>query len=302
MSDSSLIIPVPCQLVRAFNRRLPSARLRYSLAKRCQARLRSSPGVSHVVEGFPHGLRYALDFTSKFERMIYLHARDVRVVECLEKILRPGDLYIDVGANIGHLATIAAKCVGPQGAVLAFEPHPETFNRLRCNAELNQLDWLRLYPSGCAAERGVATLRIYADDSPDTATLAADLARPVREEVAVDLIPLDEVWRELGRPAPRLLKVDAEGFETEVFRGARELVESQPEMVILAEINGASAQALGHNPTGWVEELFVLRSYAMTLVRSRRVSRVTLEELIREVEAHPKRAHNVLLTPDVERG
>ncbi|MDW8320126.1 MAG: FkbM family methyltransferase, partial [Armatimonadota bacterium] len=61
----------------------------------------------------------------------------------LRQLLRPGDVYIDVGANIGHLALEAAQCVGEAGQVYAFEAHPTIAQYLRENVQLNRFSNVR---------------------------------------------------------------------------------------------------------------------------------------------------------------
>ena len=58
------------------------------------------------------------------------------------RLLQPGDVFVDVGANIGYFSVLAASLVGDAGKVFAFEPDPDNFQLLCANAELNGLDEL----------------------------------------------------------------------------------------------------------------------------------------------------------------
>jgi len=60
--------------------------------------------------------------------------------------LKPGDVYVDVGANIGYYTLVAAQRVGPQGKVIAYEPDPHNFALLKANVELNKLTHVQIFP------------------------------------------------------------------------------------------------------------------------------------------------------------
>jgi FkbM family methyltransferase len=156
---------------------------------------------------------------------------DPCVTETLHRLIDPGDVVVDAGANIGYLTSLAAVRAGPTGSVLALEPHPRVFEALESNAdrwrgrdELAELDLRRLALSDESgpgelvagprfeANMGLAALR--SDDSDD--------AHPDAGEVfTVTLARLDDVVgdRQIG-----LLKIDVEGHEAGVLRGGRRML------------------------------------------------------------------------------
>lgn len=137
---------------------------------------------------------------------------DSRVVKSL---LSPGDVYVDVGANIGHLAIEAALAVGPSGTVFAFEPHPKIAQFLRENVRLNGLRNVMVAQAAVGDRFGWIWLSDRrADDQNAVSFESGDLRVP--------LVTLDELLE--GRRV-RLLKVDVEGFEKFVFAGARRTLE-----------------------------------------------------------------------------
>src|SRR6266699_2559349 len=86
------------------------------------------------------GVRIRLHLNSELCRLIYCRHFEATEREFLNRFLRPGDTFVDVGANIGLFTLIAARLVGPQGRVLSFEPTPETFARLTKNVQTNRLE------------------------------------------------------------------------------------------------------------------------------------------------------------------
>ena len=63
-----------------------------------------------------------------------------RKLEVMERLLKPGMTFVDVGANLGYFTLLAAKLVGPEGRVIAFEPHPDNTRRLRISIAANDYD------------------------------------------------------------------------------------------------------------------------------------------------------------------
>jgi len=134
--------------------------------------------------------------------------------EVLERILKPGDVYVDVGANIGHLAIEAALLVGSAGQVYAFEGHPRICAYLRENVALNRLSNVRTAQIAIGEAVGWARFSDYhADDMNEVASSGP---------IEVLMLPLDLILSELS---PTLLKVDTEGYEWFVFQGAKSLLQ-----------------------------------------------------------------------------
>lgn len=136
----------------------------------------------------------------------------------LKMLLRPGDTYVDVGANIGHLAIEAALIVGKSGKVVAIEAHPLTSHYCEENIVLNGLnDAIQLM--NCAVGDSAGFVH-FSDNAPSS----ADQNRVVTSSgLTVPKARLDE----LLQPAPiALLKIDVEGYELFVLRGATALLPS----------------------------------------------------------------------------
>jgi FkbM family methyltransferase len=152
------------------------------------------------------------------------------VATAIERILRPGDCFIDVGANIGCHAITAARRVGVGGHVLAFEPNKANRAELCANLELNSLANVLVWP--CGLGTAVRTHRMQADPSnPGGAKIADDCTDNFEP---VQVAPLD-----LMRPARtiRLVKIDVEGYELQVLEGARGLFGAEDAPACVLEYN-----------------------------------------------------------------
>jgi FkbM family methyltransferase len=155
---------------------------------------------------------------------------DPCVTETFHRLIDPGDLVVDVGANIGYLTSMAAVRAGAGGAVIAYEPHPRVFEMLAQNVSLwdprPDLAPVEIHQTAMSDRAGTGALAagplfdanmglavLHTEATPSTAD--ADL-----HDVTVQ--QLDEVIAD--RPVG-LLKIDVEGHEPQVLRGARGLLE-----------------------------------------------------------------------------
>ena len=133
----------------------------------------------------------------------------------------PGSVVVDVGAHIGSYALLAARCVGPAGHVFAFEPIAGTRAMLEKHLVWNGVrDLVTVRDAACSDAVGELTLHIT-DDVADAE--AGPRARDGSRAVLVPRTTLDRETARLGRPVS-LVKIDVEGQELAVLRGAAELV------------------------------------------------------------------------------
>jgi FkbM family methyltransferase len=135
-------------------------------------------------------------------------------VDLFRQLLRPGDVAIDAGANIGALTVAMAQLVGKQGAVLAFEPQRAVFDILVNNVRLNGLT--NVFAHCRALGKSAGTVRVPRLDYEQVDNFGGvALGSSKGDDVAV--VTIDS----LAVPRLRLLKVDVEGMECEVVAGAR---------------------------------------------------------------------------------
>ena len=239
-----------------------------NLARRVTVRLRRIPGTYPVlnalrkrsysagvvtVSDFDGTLRMELDLGEHMGSQIFwfgYYSRDV--LFAIEPRLTPGSVFLDIGANIGEVSLFAAKRVGSQGSVLAFEPVAATADRLRRNLALNNLrnvDVIEMGVSDQIREQPLYASATSFDDGSrhdGLGTLYASMARssPVG---TVRLITLDALLsaRQIARVDG--IKLDIEGAELPALLGAREmLARFRPWLVV--EIGAETCAAAGYEP------------------------------------------------------
>jgi FkbM family methyltransferase len=140
-------------------------------------------------------------------------------LEVCQTILRPGDTYIDVGANVGQLAIVAARAVGETGKVVAVEAHPRTCAFLRDNVDLNWLPQIAVHNVALGEREGhISFTSMPCDDQNHVVGGALERESP---GLSVPMTTLDKLW---PQGHVRLLKIDAEGFELRILRGGGQVL------------------------------------------------------------------------------
>ena len=164
-------------------------------------------------------------------------------------LLKPGDVFVDVGANIGYFSVLAASVVGPTGAVFAFEPDPENYRLLKANVTLNDMaDCVSPVQSALSDVSGDGRLYLSADNLGDHQLFVGDESR---ESVSVAMLRGCEYLAEKTSRID-LVKIDVQGSEHHALVGLMPLlsvVDPAPTLIIeltphALQQAGASGRAL----------------------------------------------------------
>jgi FkbM family methyltransferase len=178
----------------------------------------------------------------------------------IERTLGPGMVVIDVGANHGLFSLEAAHLAGESGVIHAFEPTPSTRQLLESNLAANDLGRVRVFPTALGDRPGTARLRVHREMS-GLNTLASDdiiwNRRTLRADaiVEVPITTLDTHVEAEGLDRIDFLKIDVEGFELGVIRGARGLLRARRIDRVMLEIGDVTCGNAGVEPSGLLTEL-----------------------------------------------
>jgi FkbM family methyltransferase len=217
----------------------------------------------------PDGRIMTVDLGDRIQRLMWGGEYEPGVKRCLRALLRPGDTFVDVGAHIGFFSLIASSAVGPAGKVYAFEADHNLFEKLQMNA--TDYPWLRPYWRAVWRQSGsVAFSNPHQKGESGWGKLAA-----VRDEghcVSVEATSLDDWHQNLGFPAIRAIKIDAEGSEPFILEGAGRLIaKTRPFLVV--ELNEQLLREGGGSKKDIIAAMREKR-YRIFAIRSKR-----LEEL-----------------------
>jgi FkbM family methyltransferase len=234
------------------------------LLNKSYARTRYAPGVRLTRTTTAIGDTFDIDLSSTLEWQLWTFGGWERhFAELFRHLIRPGDRCIDVGANIGVHTVRLARLAGPDGEVIAVEPDPDVLRRMRRNVALNNVANVRIVNAAASDRKG--DMQLYRPNPGDTNRARASLlhhAYLTGASASVPVVTLDEVSD--GAPVA-LVKIDVEGHEAAVVRGAVGIIDSCAPAVVFEyapELFGSPA----HTPFDWLAD----RGYEIFRIRSAR--------------------------------
>jgi FkbM family methyltransferase len=182
-------------------------------------------------------------------RELFLYGEfETAEINVWKKVLRPGDLVVDAGANYGYWSLVGSRLVGKEGKVLAFEPVPSTFSKLCEHIQLSGADNVEAVNAALADTKGSLVINLCLDD-PFAGNSSAGKSTMLEwgKKIVCKKVRLDEVTA-LHGCIPRLLKIDVEGSEFLVLKGSEKILRSPEPPVISIEWNLGTAESMGFHP------------------------------------------------------
>ena len=177
----------------------------------------------------------------QIDKDYWLGTYEPELQQAIRKLVRPGAVIYDVGANIGYVSLLLARTVGPQGRVFAFEALPANLERIRANLALNPQAVVT--PLGMAVIDGDRPVEFLTHASGAMGKAAGSAGRKEEKYAAaiqVAGISLDEFIYTQLNPAPQVVKIDIEGGEVLALPGMRRLLRDGRPLVFL-ELHGPEA-------------------------------------------------------------
>jgi FkbM family methyltransferase len=169
----------------------------------------------------------------------------------VDMLLQPGDTFIDIGGHVGFYAMLAAGLVGPTGRVYVFEPERTNYAHLLTHIALNHVS--HVFPFPWAVGHSTSVVDLFTNFDNDGGHALWDPGRHAfnqksRQQVckaSVFLISLDDIFGSAPPGFAKLIKIDTEGNETSVLRGARNFLAGAQVPAVIAEINRFGLAQLG---------------------------------------------------------
>jgi len=171
----------------------------------------------------------------------------------MKQILKPGDVFIDVGANIGWYSVHAAKIVGPNGKVVAFEPEPNNLALLHRNVQVNGLSNVIVDSRALSKEAG--SFKLYLEKN-NLGMHSLVVEHDGKQYIDVQTMRFDDYWKNQGEI--KLVKIDTEGAEGMILEGMRDTLKSQKNLEIIMEFAPERLIKSGYDPDTLLKELYAL--------------------------------------------
>lgn len=180
------------------------------------------------------------------------------VQEAVRGVLCRGDVFYDVGANIGFYSVLAGRVVGSGGQVYAFEPVAGNARCIRRNAARNGFTHVSVHEAAVAARDGTATL--FLSSHPGGASIASPEDGVLRT-VEISTMGVDAAVQDGRLRPPNVVKIDVEGAEAAVLDGmARTITDHGP--VIILELDHEANHGLQER-VAWAQEVFRKHGYVV---------------------------------------
>ncbi|MBD0285159.1 MAG: FkbM family methyltransferase [Flavisolibacter sp.] len=155
------------------------------------------------------------------------------LTQLLAKIIRPGFVCLDVGANFGYYSLIMSELCGPEGKTIAFEPNPHICELLRYTEFLHGWNF-DVMQAALSDKKGEATLTVT-ERHFGGATIKPNELIPGRSQITVPTLSVDELVKEKDLERVDVIKMDVEGVEPLVFAGMHETISNNPNIHIIME-------------------------------------------------------------------
>lgn len=184
---------------------------------------------------YSHGITITCDLRDAVQSSIFYRGRhEEQITRLLLDELRPGDSFLDLGANIGYFTLLASRAVGPRGSVHAFEPSPLLCRRLSEDVGRNPFATnVTVHQTAVSDRSGTSWLSFPEDASSPYGEQHLEAGREARSSsVPVDVVTIDSELPDLRFD---VVKVDVEGAEMRALAGMRGSIENHRPRLILVE-------------------------------------------------------------------
>jgi len=191
--------------------------------------------------------------------LYFLGTYEAGIMDVIQKNLSRGDVFIDVGANVGVMTLLASRVVGEMGFVYSFEPHPDLYTNLKENIRVNSANNVMCMPVGIGDRE--ESRYLFERDVCRGASTLVDRAGNSDNKYLVDVRTLDDLMSNHKRGV-NMIKIDAEGYDLKVLFGADGTIRKYQPIIII--------ECSPHYPDSWeIMEWLKQRNYRLYKLKNR---------------------------------
>jgi FkbM family methyltransferase len=182
----------------------------------------------------------------------------------IRKIKR-GMTILDIGANFGYYALLAAKSAGPNGKVYAFEPDPLNTAWLFKNIQANQLENIFLIPAAVSNRNGKSQFFRDASNLGGHSLVSSNLQTTMDNIVEVETLRMDDFLASKGEKAVHMIKMDIQGYEGKMLEGAEKLLQQPSLRTVQMEFWPEGLRNAGTDPKELLKKM-ASRGFSISLI------------------------------------
>lgn len=198
------------------------------------------------------GLKLLLNLKKDVDFLIYFDSFESKNLKLYQTMIKSGNIVFDVGANIGIYSLLASKSLGKDGQIYSFEPSETAFERLNINVNLNNFKNIITIKEGVSDITGECSFYVCEDDAYNSIG-SQPMKSPLRS-ITIPTTTIDDFVIKHNIKNVNIIKVDTEGAEYLVFKGAINTLENfKP--IIFFEYNPFTANGYNHTKTASFELL-----------------------------------------------
>lgn len=199
-----------------------------------------------------NGVRLKADISDYIGYCLYFGFKD-EALEKLIKLAQPGNVVLDIGTNIGSTLLQFAKKIGENGKVYGFEPDAQNYNACLVNINLNSLHNVEVFNIGLGDETGTFTLVVDTETNRGGNRISLSNENN-KNNSKIHVERLDDWIKDKNLSRIDLIKIDVEGFELNVLKGAEETIKKHTP-VLFIELDDNNLKAVGNSASELIKFL-----------------------------------------------
>jgi FkbM family methyltransferase len=168
----------------------------------------------------------------------------------IQRFLKPGDTFVDIGANIGMLTLAAARAMEGKGRIFAFEPFEKTARMLERSVWMNGFSpVVNVYHAAVSNRTGQQHLHLGSTSGHHSLYDLSSFPEQSQKTVEVSLVTVDSI--KIAGPGIDLMKIDAEGAELDIIEGSLATIAANPHMALIVEFGPSHLKRTGRTTAEW---------------------------------------------------
>ena len=222
----------------------------YRIQRKSKKLLREYLLRNEFIKKTKYGFSIKLNVSKDVDKHFYWGEFEYELINFLSLILNKCSVFIDIGANIGIYTLLASQQMKNMGKVYAFEPSGWAYDRLLENLRINNFNNVETFKIAVSDITGNLKFHMCDDDAYNSLSDAP--MQKVKEVIEIQSVRLENFCEECGIKVVDIIKIDAEGADYRVLKGAENILKSNPSPMIICELNKNILKSLSYTKKDFI--------------------------------------------------